>query len=160
MTTFGVRCARFSFLQCPYAVPLRSMQAGSSTFTPTQGGCGCFVASLRPDRSNMAPRSGLALECAAQVAARPARTKLRRRCAANRLNHLGSLTYGEARGARIPIWSGRMPGCSSRNCTRASAANRCLVPGCRNCTRTRVRREVVVDVLVSDVPATSWASAQ
>ncbi|MGG7655358.1 rolling circle replication-associated protein [Kocuria rosea] len=60
-------------------------------------GGGCFVSSQRPDRSYVAPGSAVDPERAAQEAARRARAKLRRYCAANRLHRLGTLTYGEPR---------------------------------------------------------------
>lgn len=60
-------------------------------------GGGCFVSSQRPDRSYVAPGSAGDPERAAHEAARRARAKLRRYCAANRLNRLGTLTYGEPR---------------------------------------------------------------
>ncbi|WP_441005563.1 rolling circle replication-associated protein [Kocuria rhizosphaericola] len=60
-------------------------------------GGGCFVSSKEPDRSYVAPGQGLDPERAAEEAARRARAKLRRYCAANRLNRLGTLTYGHPR---------------------------------------------------------------
>lgn len=60
-------------------------------------GGGCFVGSHQPDRSYVAPGTGRDPERAAKEAARRARAKLRRYCAANRLNRLGTLTYGEPR---------------------------------------------------------------
>ncbi|WP_426118654.1 rolling circle replication-associated protein [Kocuria sp. LHG3120] len=60
-------------------------------------GGGCFVSSYQPDRSYVAPGKGRDPKRAAEEAARRARAKLRRYCAANRLNRLGTLTYGEPR---------------------------------------------------------------
>lgn len=62
---------------------------------PTAGeGGGCFVASIdRRERSYVARGSAADPERAAREAGRRARAKLRRYCAANGLNRLGTLTY-------------------------------------------------------------------
>jgi hypothetical protein len=60
-------------------------------------GGGCFVSSHQPARAYVAPGKGSDPERAAKEAARRARAKLRRYCAANQLNRFGTLTYGEPR---------------------------------------------------------------
>lgn len=60
-------------------------------------GGGCFVSSYRPERSYVARGKASDPERSAQEAARRARTALRRYCAANGLNRLGTLTYGPPR---------------------------------------------------------------
>lgn len=61
---------------------------------PSAGeGGGCFVPSVQPSRSYVARGAARDPERAAQEAGRRARSKLRRFCAANRLNRLGTLTY-------------------------------------------------------------------
>lgn len=60
-------------------------------------GGGCFVSSRQPDRSHVAAGQGRDPDRAAEKAASRARSKLRRYCAANRLNRMGTLTYGEPR---------------------------------------------------------------
>lgn len=60
-------------------------------------GGGCFIGSHQPERSYIPPGAGRDRERACQEAARRARAKLRRYCAANRLNRLGTLTYGHPR---------------------------------------------------------------
>lgn len=59
-------------------------------------GGGCFRPSRRPRRTHVAKGSAANPERAAAEAARRARAKLRRYCAANRLNRLGTLTYAGA----------------------------------------------------------------
>lgn len=59
-------------------------------------GGGCFRPSYRPRRTHVAKGSAANPERAAAEAARRARAKLRRYCAANRLNRLGTLTYAGA----------------------------------------------------------------
>lgn len=59
-------------------------------------GGGCFVSSYRPDRSYVTRGNARDPERAAQEAGRRARARLRRYCAANRLNRLGTLTYAGA----------------------------------------------------------------
>jgi len=56
-------------------------------------GGGCFVSSYQPERSYVARGTALDPERAAAEAGRRAKGKLRRFCAANRLNRLGTLTY-------------------------------------------------------------------
>lgn len=87
------------------------MQAACWSFTlyPEAGeGGGCFRSALRRD-----PAGGGVpdLERSRQEAARRARTKLRRYCAANRLNRLGTLTYAascvdqqQLREDQLPPW--------------------------------------------------------
>ncbi|RAN79319.1 hypothetical protein B5P43_15525 [Bacillus sp. SRB_336] len=66
----------------------------SFTLYPAAGeGGGCFVGSQRPARTYVAKGSAADPERAAAEAGRRARAKLRRYCAANRLNRLGTLTY-------------------------------------------------------------------
>lgn len=60
-------------------------------------GGGCFVSSKEPDRSYVRPRQRLDPERAAEEAAPRVRAKLRRYCAANRFNRLGTQTYGHPR---------------------------------------------------------------
>ena len=60
-------------------------------------GGGCFVSSYRPERTYVARGSGADPKRAAEEAARRARSKVRRYCAANRLTRLGTLTYGPPR---------------------------------------------------------------
>jgi hypothetical protein len=71
---------------------------------PTAGeGGGCFVASIdRRERSYVARGSAADPERAAREAGRRARAQLRRYCAANRLNRLGTLTYAGA-GCHDPL---------------------------------------------------------
>jgi hypothetical protein len=57
-------------------------------------GGGCFVPTLRPRPVNFGPAADL--ERSQQEAARRARGKLRRYCAANRLNRFATLTYAGA----------------------------------------------------------------
>lgn len=59
-------------------------------------GGGCFVSSHKPKRSYVAKGSASDPERAAAEAGRRARARLRRYCAANRLNRLGTLTYAGA----------------------------------------------------------------
>lgn len=69
----------------------------SFTLYPSAGeGGGCFVSSHKPQRKYVAKGSAGDPERAALEAGRRARAKLRRYCAANRLNRLGTLTYGGA----------------------------------------------------------------
>ncbi|GAB2739972.1 hypothetical protein GCM10027090_08790 [Sinomonas soli] len=56
-------------------------------------GGGCFRSSDRPDRVPVPKGSGADPTRAAEEAGRRARRRLRRYCAANRLNRLGTLTY-------------------------------------------------------------------
>lgn len=56
-------------------------------------GGGCFRSSDRPDRVHVPKGSAADPSRAAQESGRRARRKLRRYCAANRLNRLGTLTY-------------------------------------------------------------------
>ena len=56
-------------------------------------GGGCFVSSYRPDRTYVARGHARDPERSAVKAGERARTKLRRYCAANGLNRLGTLTY-------------------------------------------------------------------
>ncbi|WP_438612648.1 rolling circle replication-associated protein [Kocuria cellulosilytica] len=80
------------------AVTASSPASWALSLYPQAGeGGGCFVSSKEPDRSYVAPGHGLDPERAAEEAARRARAKLRRYCAANRLNRLGTLTYGHPR---------------------------------------------------------------
>ncbi|MHA7274988.1 rolling circle replication-associated protein [Arthrobacter sp. Hz1] len=66
----------------------------SFTLYPDAGeGGGCFVSANRPERSYVAKGAAADPERAAKEAGRRARAKLRRYCAANRLNRLGTLTY-------------------------------------------------------------------
>lgn len=64
-------------------------------------GGGCFVFSYRPEREYVARGKAADPARAAQEAGRRARARLRRYCAANRLNRLGTLTY-EGAGCHDP----------------------------------------------------------
>jgi len=66
---------------------------GFSLYPRAGEGGGCFVSSYRPDWSYVARGSARDPVRAAEEAGRRARGKLRRFCAANRLNRLGTLTY-------------------------------------------------------------------
>ncbi len=93
------------------------------TFTlyPQAGeGGGCFAASGR-DRGERAGVSPIRAR-SQQEAARRARAKLRRYCAANRLNRLGTLTYA-ARAAAIRGSCGRTWASSSAGCGASLAAD-------------------------------------
>lgn len=65
-------------------------------------GGGCFVSSHQPDRTYVARGQARDPERAATEAGRRARAKLRRYCAANGLNRLGTLTYRGA-GCHDPL---------------------------------------------------------
>ena len=60
-------------------------------------GGGCFVSSYAPARPYVARGEARDPQRAAQEAGRRARTRVRRYCAANGLNRLGTLTYGPPR---------------------------------------------------------------
>src|SRR5665647_147052 len=80
----------------PRARALQSAGWVLSLYPRAAEGGGCFVSSYRPQRSYVARGSARDPERAAQEAGRRARAKLRRYCAANRLNRLGTLTYSGA----------------------------------------------------------------
>jgi len=60
-------------------------------------GGGCFVSSYRPERVFVARGEAKDAQRAVQEAGRRAKGRLRRYCAHNRLNRLGTLTYGPPR---------------------------------------------------------------
>lgn len=64
-----------------------------SLYPAAAEGGGCFVATHRPDRSYVARGKASDPARASQEAGRRARAKVRRYCAANVLNRLGTLTY-------------------------------------------------------------------
>jgi hypothetical protein len=77
--------------------PILPAAGWSFTLYPEAGeGGGCFVSSQKPLRAYVAKGSAADPERAAAEAGRRARAKLRRYCAANRLNRLGTLTYAGA----------------------------------------------------------------
>lgn len=78
--------------------PLGRPDAGwRFTLYPEAGeGGGCFVPSFRPVRDFVPAGSAADPDRAAVEASRRARATLRRYCAANRLNRLGTLTYAKA----------------------------------------------------------------
>ena len=67
-----------------------------SLYPQAAEGGGCFVSSYRPQRTYVARGAARDPNRAAQEAGRRARAGLRRYCAANRLNRLGTLTYAGA----------------------------------------------------------------
>lgn len=67
-----------------------------SLYPQAAEGGGCFVSSYRPQRAYVARGAARDPNRAAQEAGRRARAGLRRYCAANRLNRLGTLTYAGA----------------------------------------------------------------
>lgn len=75
---------------------------GFSLYPSAGEGGGCFVSSYRPDRSYVARGDAQDPIRAAEEAGRRARGKLRRFCAANQLNRLGTLTYAGA-GCHDPL---------------------------------------------------------
>jgi len=81
------------------AAPIRALRPGwAFSLYPQAGeGGGCFVSTYRPDRSYVARGSARDPQRAAEEAGRRARGRLRRYCAANRLNRFGTLTYGPPR---------------------------------------------------------------
>lgn len=76
---------------------LRRRQWLLSLYPDAGEGGGCYLAPRRADHFYVAPHTGIDPQRAAEEAARRARSKLRRYCGANRLNRLGTLTYGEPR---------------------------------------------------------------
>ena len=79
------------------SVPSSSPGWSFSLYPAAAEGGGCFVGSHQPERSTGTRGAAADPERAAAEAARRARATVRRYCAANGLNRLGTLTYGPPR---------------------------------------------------------------
>ena len=80
---------------------------------------GCFVSSYQPERSYVARGNARDPQRAADEAARRARAKVRRFCAANGLNRMGSLTYAPLDPSAQVILRGHIVRCSDPRLVRA-----------------------------------------
>jgi len=81
----------------PLSVPSSGPGWSFSLYPAAAEGGGCFVGSHQPERSTGTRGAAADPERAAAEAARRARATVRRYCAANGLNRLGTLTYGPPR---------------------------------------------------------------